>query len=362
MTTTIIKKRIEYLDALRGFTMLLVIFGHITLFSFNLSPDYSILCTLLYQFHMPLFFFISGFLAYNPKIIWTGNTWISATKKKLRVQIVPTLIFGLLFTYLVLSKNIYTFLATPMKLGYWFTISLLEMFLIYYTVNYLVYKCNPNKMGGVVSIALIIIAVICYFVSIIINKSLTISKISDYFCAYQTFVYLQFFVFGNIAASHFYSFNRLLDNKYFTGCIIFLFFCFSLINMEVFSPNALGVLPSKLLYFISILGSKYCGLLIVFSFFKKYQASFTSSSRIGAGLQYIGRRTLDIYLLHYFFLPTLPYIGDFFRETPNMLLELICGLTLSLLIAGLCLLVSNIIRISDFLGHWLFGAKITQKS
>lgn len=105
----------------------------------------------------------------------------------------------------------------------------------------------------------------------------------------------------------------------------------------------------------------YSGLLIVFAFFRKYQASFTSSTRLGAALQYIGRRTLDIYLLHYFFIPKLHFIGNFFKESPNMLLELCCGLALSLLVAGLCLVISNIIRISDLLGHYLFGAKIAPK-
>lgn len=148
MGTTIVKKRIEYLDALRGFTMLLVIFSHVELFSFGLSPNFSILNTLFIQFRMPLFFFVSGFLAYNAKTIWTGSTWLSATKKKLLVQIVPTLIFGLLFTYLVSSESLYTFLAAPTKLGYWFTVSLLEMFLIYYTVNYLTYRFARNNAGG----------------------------------------------------------------------------------------------------------------------------------------------------------------------------------------------------------------------
>jgi len=105
----------------------------------------------------------------------------------------------------------------------------------------------------------------------------------------------------------------------------------------------------------------YSGLLIVFAFFRKYQASFASSTRLGTSLQYIGRRTLDIYMLHYFFIPKLPFIGDFFRESPNMVLELCCVLALSLLLTGLCLLISNIIRISDLLGHYLFGAKIAPK-
>ncbi len=118
---------------------------------------------------------------------------------------------------------------------------------------------------------------------------------------------------------------------------------------------------SSLLHLLCGVICNYSGLLIVFAFFRKYQDSFTSSTRLGAGLQYIGRRTLDIYLLHYFFIPKLPFIGDFFIETPNMLLELCCGLTLSLLLAGFCLLVSNIIRVSDLLGHYLFGAKIAPK-
>lgn len=110
---------------------------------------------------------------------------------------------------------------------------------------------------------------------------------------------------------------------------------------------------------VIMLLTRYCGVLIVFAFFRKYQASFTSSTQLGRGLQYIGKRTLDIYLLHYFLLPHLPEkIGMFFLDKPNIVLELTCGVILSLMVVGLCLLISNIIRISDFLGHYLFGDKI----
>ena len=53
--------RLEYIDALRGLTMLMVVIGHIELFSFG---EGIFLCTPIYKYiQMPLFFFISGYIA-----------------------------------------------------------------------------------------------------------------------------------------------------------------------------------------------------------------------------------------------------------------------------------------------------------
>lgn len=355
MESKTVKKRIEYIDAMRGFTMLLVVFSHVEIFSFDLLPNDSILNSIFILFRMPLFFFVSGFLAYK-SMSWTGSVWLSATRKKLYVQIIPTLVFGCLYTF-AHSHTVHTFLIAEDKLGYWFTISLFEMFTIYYTINYIAYKCGYSKTGGSTYAVLVIVAVISYLAYFVIGKIPAFTEISDYFSLSLTFVYFQFFVLGNIAASHPQQFCKLLDNKYFIGCVICMFSVGSIVNMGYLPLYALGALVSKLLRIIAGLCANYCGLLIVFVFFRRYQSSFTSSSRIGSGLQYIGRRTLDIYLLHFFFLPTLPCVGDFLRGFPNLLLELFSGLTLSLLVTGLCILVSNIIRTSDILGHWLFGAK-----
>ena len=46
-----------------------------------------------------------------------------------------------------------------------------------------------------------------------------------------------------------------------------------------------------------------------------------------------------------------------FHIPDNSLPCLLLGLLLALLIVGVCLLVSRIIRLSPFLGHWLFGVK-----
>ena len=58
------KPRLEWLDALRGFTMILVVAYH-TVEGFGLEVKASSSMRFLILFRMPLFFFVSGFLAYK---------------------------------------------------------------------------------------------------------------------------------------------------------------------------------------------------------------------------------------------------------------------------------------------------------
>ena len=100
------------------------------------------------------------------------------------------------------------------------------------------------------------------------------------------------------------------------------------------------------------------GIMIVFTFFRRYEDSFSKTTFIGKWLQYIGRRTLDIYLLHYFFLPrNVDELGQFFFDYSNPVLEFFVSLFLALLVIVICLVTSNIIRLSPFLGHYLFGVR-----
>ena len=55
------KKRIEYIDAMRGFTMLLVVFGHVLTHGLNNYSEGSVVYSFFQTFRMPMFFFISGY-------------------------------------------------------------------------------------------------------------------------------------------------------------------------------------------------------------------------------------------------------------------------------------------------------------
>ena len=57
--------RIKFFDTLRGFTMILVVLQHVSIFSFGINGYETVLNTALISFRMPLFFFVSGFFAYR---------------------------------------------------------------------------------------------------------------------------------------------------------------------------------------------------------------------------------------------------------------------------------------------------------
>ena len=98
--------------------------------------------------------------------------------------------------------------------------------------------------------------------------------------------------------------------------------------------------------------------MVVLTFFRKHEKYVSSETVIGRYLQFIGRRTLDVYLLHYLFLPRhLEMVGVFFKENPNPVLEFFVSVFLACLVILVCLTVSEVIRLSPFLEHRLFGVK-----
>lgn len=61
------KRRIGYLDALKFLGIILVIEGHVWDFGMGIKTYDSVSGMMLYSFNMPIFFFVSGFLAYKDK-------------------------------------------------------------------------------------------------------------------------------------------------------------------------------------------------------------------------------------------------------------------------------------------------------
>ncbi|MBR6169629.1 MAG: acyltransferase [Bacteroidaceae bacterium] len=146
--------RIEWLDAMRGFTMILVVAYHVAQFGFVENEKTSAALPFLVLFRMPLFFFVSGFLAYKANFVWNLKNTVPLVLKKLHVQIIPAIIFLGIF---IVFKSKHSFwdgllnaLKSPTKDGYWFTWVLLQMFLIYYTISIIAHylKKIKEKVSG----------------------------------------------------------------------------------------------------------------------------------------------------------------------------------------------------------------------
>ena len=96
---------------------------------------------------------------------------------------------------------------------------------------------------------------------------------------------------------------------------------------------------------------------LVFTCFRLF-GSWLKKLHLSRPLQYVGTRTLDIYLLHFFFLPRflMPY-ADQLRTYDSRIVEFFVILAIALVVLAITLLASYLIRLSPFLGHYLFGVK-----
>ena len=59
----IIKQRIDYIDRMKGLAIFLVVMGHVSRMAFAQSDD--VVYRVIGSFHMPLFMFLSGLVAYS---------------------------------------------------------------------------------------------------------------------------------------------------------------------------------------------------------------------------------------------------------------------------------------------------------
>lgn len=352
-------KRIEYIDAMRGFAMILVVYSHILFFGYSHSfgNDFSLggdnflsFNSLFILFRMPLFFFISGFILYKNDFEWNTQNIASFITKKAKIQLIPTLFFLFIYTFITDVSFIDSCCNTS-KWGYWFTVALFEYFIIYVLYRFV---CNLIGKKNGIDWILILGSLILYFMvtPTCLRRLNIIDTTACGVIGLENLKYFLFFAIGTLVKKHFGNIQTLLDKGLVSSIGLLLFFgiCIYVLHNGYFS-NALYT-------HLFLIISGFLGLMIVFSFFRKYQRSFTSDTVIGKSLQYIGRRTLDIYLLHYFFLPrNLDVIGHFFSNNPNPTLELVVSFVLALIVIGICLVTSQVIRISPILAHWLFGAK-----
>ena len=347
------KNRVEYIDALRGFTMIFVVCHHVAYWCLdNNELGYN---EFFIKFRMPTFFFISGWLFYRIDRIWNKDTICSILKKKFMVQIIPSLFFMLLYMYLFSGPEYKTTFDT--KYGFWFTLSLFEYFVIYIGIEALFNKAQSNKKEVGVMLFMLALSILAfYYEQVRFDYNLGIWRQLLTLLSFSKTKYIIFFWLGTYVRKNYSSFLRFTDNQYVIAISLCIFLLFTVHSKQIYNSN-------NELRLVSFLFSGLTGIILVYTFFRKNEVHFSNNTRIGKGLQYIGQRTLDIYLLHFFVLPYhMHNVGNWLSEHSNKSVDLLIILFLSLWIIIISILLSKIIRLSPFLGHYLLGARITKET
>lgn len=333
------RQRIEYIDAMRGFTMILVVYSHIC--HFCLGDSLLGFNETFFLFRLPCFFMLSGWL-FEPV---AQRSFMANVRHKFMVQIIPTFIFLLL---LAPPPEFFHQLGA-LKGGYWFTFVLFEFFVLYMLIVRI-----SKRWSVLVALAIALSS----FVYARYYNSIQLSAVGIQiwivnalgFASVALWRFFLFFYIGAWMRRHFDAIIWWTSKPAIILMIIVVFFAIAS------TPHIDNMCYEMGRFYIGGIS----GMWMVFTIFR-LSISSLKKLHLSVPLQYVGTRTLDIYLLHYFFLPRflMPYAGQL-KAFASQFLEFWAILAISLIVLSLSLLASYIIRLSPFLGHYLFGVKLNK--
>ena len=327
------KKRWEYLDAMRGLAILLVVAGHLMI-RLGISGYNNILWNIIISVHLPVFFFLSGYLggkALNLKSLGGKCTQL----------ILPGFLFFVLFS-LSFGGNPMSFLKYGFQ-EYWFTFVLFEMFLIYFICDKIFQRYRHIAMIG------LSLAGIAYL-SI---SSLRGGRLDILLCLENLAKYFQFFTLGMLCKEYSGKVLEWLRKDWVKGGLLIgyvasLWLCFNGNFEQQYS------FVYKLNHDLVL---RYIGVLAIFSFFVHKADFFQGGNVLGKSLTFVGKRTLDIYMIHYFLLPTGILLPECLRSNTMWYVQLLILLFSSIAVIVGCLVISELIRMSPSLSNLLLGTR-----
>lgn len=330
-----------YLDTLKGLAILLMVMGHVIPWTMDnplflqeplhcLSGNQlasSIVYKLIYSFHMPLLFFVSGFLFYKPCELHNSNWLYRCCKKRTYRIFVPYLVSGSL---LWVCRG---------QWGYWFLQCLFFLNVICALTFWISHKMKNNLLCEVlvylfVYICLLFLSRHCVNLEDETNGIVVIGRLYKFYPP---------FLFGIVMRKY----NRLgciLSNKYFV-LFCLLLYCFIFINTQ-FTKYPFWGLLSTILLPLSMINFLYY--------------LFKNNIKMGgAKIDYIGKNSMEIYILHVFFVMIFKEVGYYILSIDtiitNVVFQLVYSFIISVIAIVLSIITAEFLKGSELLKKYLFG-------
>jgi fucose 4-O-acetylase-like acetyltransferase len=338
---------IDYLDTLKGLAILLMLIGHCLAWNyedfltiiFNGKRTDMFWWHLIYSFHMPLFFWISGYLL--PRQSLKLQDLKNLLIKRTYTLLIPFICSGTLMNILTNGEG-YSNL--------WFLRSLYELTFLSLLYEFVKHKYSLDFKSDLLFfciLGLIIWVLSKKYTNNDISELLDLSSISG-----KNYIG---FVFG-IFCKRNIKFKRLLDNNYaYTVCLLIftVLTCTFFLNID---HNKLF----KLLFLLTPISAIICMVYIC-------KHHINQKNKITHLLNYLGKYSLEIYIVHFLFGIRFFIITDYATKMihSEYWRDLLWGHTFMLLtsiiysaiLIVICIPIIQIIRASNILSIILLGRK-----
>lgn len=333
------KEYFQHLDLLKGLAILLMVMGHSIAWSF---PDWSFLTgtwsdmprnefyasfmwKIIYSFHMPLLFFVSGFLFYKSNPL-TMRTVRDICFKRVQRLLIPYLTTGV-FVYLL--KGYF---------GYWFFIVLFILNIIVLFELYFEQKLRIEGKSEFVSHIIMFIGLCVssrYYTDYLPTELSNLSGIGQYYLV---------FIFGYLIHKHSKFETLILSN--WSMAISFISYI---------------LLVTVIIYYGQLKPLKMMIPLLAITFLYALMKKIASEDKLSAlgGVLLCGKYSMEIYVFHLFFVIQLPMFGNYLLTIDNFSTSISLQLTYSMLISVIAIffsiIIAGVIKNNYYVSKFLFG-------
>lgn len=326
-------QRVEYIDTLKGIAIILVVMGHVVQFIWGdrFGSD-QILFVIIYSFHMPLFFFLSG-------ICTRTDAKGILLQKKIQTLLYPFL----LWNFIVYMQHLQVPSGSIIRIrhaGYWFLICLFYMNCFSKLAQIVEFRINKKKR----MVYDVILYGIIYTIVLLVCKMTDGSELNELLCLQFIPFNMPFFILGYFIKKY-GSLNEILSSER-TGFYAFVtYIC--LMYLWIFYSDKI---PHKL--FPSILIA-FTAIIAIYSLFKDKILSNKYKF-----INKIGKRSLEIYLLHPLMFVGLGLLSDILADYKyNLLLVLSVMSFFSIVCISYCMIIAELLWRNKYVALFLFGRR-----
>ena len=343
--------RRSWIDGLRGFAMMLVIIMHVP---YAAGVGSNVYTTLIGWMFMPLFFFISGLVMYNPKRKWQLKNWGTYVVQKFVQLIVPTSVVFLLLCG-VYRYDILEQLFHPMKAGCWFTITLFGFIVAYTLFEWLVQGDKISETWKTILLVVTAFGLSFVVAKVRLWKGVFGDGVMVYYNAFQIskWSYFQYFVLGVLVNKYKDDLKRWIAIPLMSAMSFVVWMIIAILRIQVF--DTIYAVP----YIAAIMNLLYvyASIILVAMIFYHYRNWFVTN-KFGVIIAKVGCNTLGIYLLHYFFLwGEYRFLVDFYSTNPTPMIMFLIYVLIAALILIASMMLIKIIKVSPLLSQLILGKR-----
>lgn len=338
------KSHWQHIDVLKGVAIFLVVVGHA--FHFGFAYYGSPLFLVLRSIDMPIFVFLSGYLAAAGTLRFDAAGYGAFWRKKARQLFLP------LLTLPTIYAIFYSIPAEEMLWGvhhggYWFTWVLFEMFVLWFVFRLLNHYTNPNHSSMLeVLWALLTLS----FVLWIDHpwQSISPQTYGAFSWGKMHYLYHQFLLGYFVCRYPRLEAGLIRPEVMALATILFVY----LIYTEYTLGSVLGGIPASLSGVVMALGlATHLG---------------KAKTRINSLLAYLGSESRTIYFTHYFLLFSVPMVRPFLFDTINaggrvFMWEVLSACLYAALVVVATLVVVKLLKANPILAFLCYGKALAKQ-